>query len=88
MVQGKKVSALWDTGDQVCVPSKCWKEVNLPNKPVRDRIELLGEDDLSLQAANGTKIECDGWIEVELQVAGAPDGWGSRWLGRMGPQNH
>ena len=70
LVQGKKVNALWDTGAQVCVASKCWKEVNLPNEPVRDIIELLGEEDLSLQAANGTKIEYDGWIEVEFQLAG------------------
>ena len=68
MVQGKKVNALWETGAQVCVASKCWKEVNLTNEPVRDIIELLGEDDLGLQAANGTKIEYDGWIEVEFQI--------------------
>ena len=70
LVQGKKVNALWDTGAQVCVASKCWKEVNLPNDPVRDVIELLGEDDLSLQAANGTEIAYGGWIEVEFQLAG------------------
>ena len=40
----------------------------MTNEPVRDIIELLGEDDLGLQAANGTKIEYDGWIEVEFQI--------------------
>ncbi|PFX31656.1 Retrovirus-related Pol polyprotein [Stylophora pistillata] len=66
----KEVNALWDTAPQVRVASKCRKEVNLLNEPVGDIIELLGEDDLSLQVANGTKIEYDGWIEVELQMAG------------------
>ena len=70
LVEGKKVNALWNTGAQVCVASKCWKEVNIPNEPVRDIIELVGEDYLSLQAANGTNIEYDGWMEVGFQLAG------------------
>lgn len=43
LIQGEKVDALWDTGAQVCVVSKHWKEINLPNEPVRDISELLGE---------------------------------------------
>ncbi|KAL9983191.1 hypothetical protein ACROYT_G005328 [Oculina patagonica] len=68
--KGKKVDALWDTGAQVCVVSKYWKEINLPNEPVRDISELLGEDELNLQAVNGTKIAYDGWIKVEFQLSG------------------
>ena len=37
---------------------------------MRDIIELLGEDYLSLQAVNDTKIEYDGRIEVKFQLAG------------------
>lgn len=70
LIQGEKVDALWDTGAQVCVVSKHWKEINLPNEPVRDISELLGEDGLNLQAVNGTKIAYDGWIEVEFQLVG------------------
>lgn len=70
LIQGKTVDALWDTGAQVCVVSKNWKETNLPNEPVRDIHELLGEDELNLQAVNGTEIAYDGWIEVEFQLAG------------------
>ncbi|KAL9956080.1 hypothetical protein ACROYT_G037503 [Oculina patagonica] len=70
LVQDRKVDALWDTGAQVCVVSKYWKEINLPNEPVRDISELLGEDELNLQAVNGTKIAYDGWIEVEFQLTG------------------
>ena len=51
LVQGKKVNALWDIGAQVCVALKCWKEVYLPNEPVRDIIELLREDDLRRMAS-------------------------------------
>ena len=69
-IQGKKVNALWDTGTQICVMTKYWKEVNLPNEPVTDITESLGEDGLNLQAVNGTKIAHDGWIEVEFQLAG------------------
>ena len=32
-------------------------------------VKLLGEDDLSLQAANSTKLAYDDWIEVEFQMA-------------------
>ena len=62
------MDTLWDTGAQVCVVSKYWKEMNLPNEPVRDISELLGG--LNLQAVNGTKIADDGWVEVEFQLAG------------------
>jgi len=52
----------------------------------------LGEDDLSLQAANGTKIEYDGWIEVEFQFAGE-DGSSEPWtvpilIGSQDNQEH
>ena len=77
LMQGEKVAALWDTGAQVCVVSKHWKEINLPNEPVRDISELLGKDGLNLQAVNGTKIAYDGWIEVEFQL-----------LGRTGTRSH
>jgi len=70
LLQGKKLDALWDIRAQVCVASKYWKEINLPNEPVRDISELLGEDGLNLQAVNGTKIAYNGWIEVEFQLAG------------------
>ena len=46
------------------------EKINLPNEPVRDISELLGEDGLNLQAVNGTKIAYDGWIEVEFQLVG------------------
>ena len=68
---GKKVNALWDTGAQVCVASKVLERSQSTKRASQGHsVELLGEDDLSLQAANGTNIAYDDWIEVEFQMAG------------------
>ena len=68
---GKKVNALWDTGAQVCVASKVLERSQSTKRASQGHsVELLGEDALSLQAANGTKIAYDDWIEVEFQMAG------------------
>ena len=70
VLQGQKVDALWDTGTQVCVMSKRWKEIHLPGELVRDVSELLEGEELNLQAANGTEIPYDGWVEVDFQLSG------------------
>ncbi|XP_068704000.1 uncharacterized protein [Montipora foliosa] len=70
VLQGQKVDALWDTGAQVCVMSKRWKEIHLPGELVRDVSELLEGEELNLQAANGTEISYDGWVEVNFQLSG------------------
>ena len=70
-IQGRETEALWDTGSQVCVISRAWKQANLPFKKLRSVDELLQEGkELSLEAINGTDIPFDGWIEVTLRLVG------------------
>ena len=70
LLQGKKVDALWDTGAQVCIISKSRKDAYLPDVPVRDASDLLGELELDLQVANGIAFLYDSWIEVEFRLLG------------------
>ena len=56
VLQGQKVDALWNTGAQVCVMSKWWKEIHLPGELERDVSELLDGEELNLQAVNATDI--------------------------------
>ena len=60
-IQGREIEALWDTGSQVCVVSRAWKQANLPFEKLRSVDELLEEGkELSLEAMNGTDIPFDG----------------------------
>ena len=71
LLQGKKVDAPWDTGAQACIISKSWKGAYLPDVPVGDISELLGERQLDLQVVNGTAFLYDRWIElVQFQLLG------------------
>ena len=70
LLEGKKVDVLWDTGAQVCIISKSWKDAYLPDVPVRDISESLGERELDLQVANGTAFLYDSSTEVEIQLLG------------------
>ena len=70
LLQAKKVDALWDTGAQVCIILKSWNDTHLPDVPVRDISELLGERELDLQVSNGTAFLSGSWIEVEFQLLG------------------
>ena len=68
-IQEREIEALWDTGSQVCVVSRAWKQANLPFEKLRSVDELLQEgNELSLEAMNGTDIPLDGWIEVTLRL--------------------
>ena len=70
-IQGREIEALWDTGSQVCVVSRAWKQANLPFEKLRSVDEFLEEGkELSLEAMNGTDIPFDGWIEVTLRLVG------------------
>ena len=73
-MQGIEVEALWDTGSQVCVVSRAWKEAYLPLEKLKSVGELLEDGQgLSLEAMNGTDIPFDGWIEVTFRLSGDSD---------------
>ena len=68
-LSGVTVDALWDTGAQVSIVSKSWLRENLTSLELRKINELLGEGvELDLRVANGGKIPCLGWVEVEFKL--------------------
>lgn len=67
------VEALWDTGAQSSVINDRWRQQHLPHTTIRPIKELLGEDTLTVHAANNTPIPYLGWTEVNFTLAGEPD---------------
>ena len=60
---------LWDTGAQVSIISEYVVNSQFPSIQLRDIQELLGTDNnIDLQAANGTKIPYLGWVELDLKL--------------------
>ena len=52
-IGGQRCQALWDTGSQVTLIDKQWKDSNLPHSPLRDVSEVLDmPEPLELVAAN------------------------------------
>ena len=72
IIGGIRTKALWDTGAQVSLVPRSWKSSHLPSMQLRPLKELLGSDDLTLSAANGSKIPFDGWLELDLQLSTDP----------------
>lgn len=64
--------ALWDTGAQSSVINDHWRQQHLPHTTIRPIKELLGEENLTVHAANNTPILYLGWIEVNFTLAGGP----------------
>ena len=70
VLNGVPVEALWDTGAQVSIVSKCWLSKNVSSSKLRNIEDLLGEEaELNLRAANGGMIPFIGWVEVQFQLA-------------------
>lgn len=66
IVNDVPIEALWDTGAQVSLMSKDFVTEHIPSVKIRDVAELLGISSLNLNAANGTKLPYEGWIEIDL----------------------
>lgn len=65
----KRIEALWDSGSQVCAIDELWRDINLPEVPLRDVSELTNQDEpLHLEAANGTEMPYIGWVEVPFKL--------------------
>lgn len=66
------VKALWDTGAQSSIVSDSWRQRHLPHTVIRPVSELLGEETLTILAANDTPIPYIGWIEVSFRLDSDP----------------
>lgn len=70
-ISGYAATALFDSGSQVSIIDRSWRETFIPNHPVRQLEELLDPDEsLDLYAANGQPVPYDGWVELIVNLPG------------------
>ena len=72
-LSGYAVTVLLDSGAQVSIIDKQWKQEYLPQQEVRPLSELIGSRPLDLTAANGGQIPYDGWVELTFNLPGNED---------------
>ncbi|KAJ8010524.1 hypothetical protein DPEC_G00075980 [Dallia pectoralis] len=73
-LNGLTVRALLDTGAQVSMVDREWKDKYLPSVDVKPLRELLGwQDDLKVYAINGDLIPFDGWAVITVNLLGNED---------------
>lgn len=65
--------ALFDTGAQVSLIDRPWKQKYLPHRQIRPLSELIEDYDFEVFAANGEAIPYDGWVEVVVNLPGNDD---------------
>lgn len=68
LLDGRNTTALWDTGSQVSLLPKYWLE-NHTEKVVRPISQITG-DRIDLRAANGTRLDFTGWIDLAFSLPG------------------
>lgn len=67
------MTALLNSGAQVSIIDRLWKQRYLPQQEVRPFCELLGDSELDLTAANGEPIPYDRWVELTFNLPGNDD---------------
>lgn len=72
-LNGFSVASLLDSGSQVSIVSRAWKDEFLPDLNIRPVSEILGEEELKVTAANGGLIPYDGWIAITVNLPGNLD---------------
>ncbi|KAL1272216.1 hypothetical protein QQF64_028078 [Cirrhinus molitorella] len=73
-LNGLTIRALLDTGAQVSIVDRVWKEKYLPDIEVRPLQDLLGcGNDLEVYAVNGDPIPFDGWTVITVNLLGNED---------------
>lgn len=77
LLNGLAVTALVDTGAQVSIIERSWKDKYLPDldvQPLSELIELL-EDEMQLDvyAVDGELIPFEGWVVITVNLPGNED---------------
>ncbi len=72
-LNGLAVTSLLDSGSQVSIVSRAWKEEYLPDLRINSVSEILGEEELKVIAANGSIIPYDGWVAITVNLPGNLD---------------
>lgn len=71
ILNGLAVTALLDTGAQVSIIDRSWKDKYLPKVEMRPFSELLGVDEmLEVYAISGDRILFDGWVAIAVNLPG------------------
>lgn len=68
-----ETNALWDTGAQVSIISRDWKNKHLPNEKIHPISELMQGTDLQLKTANGQELHFVGWLKLSFSVEDGED---------------
>lgn len=71
-MNGYAVTALFDTGANVSIIDRAWKDKYLPGQEICPLSELM-EEDLSVTAVTGDEIPYDGWIGIVVNLQGSND---------------
>lgn len=71
-VAGYAVTVLLDSGANVSLLDRAWKNKYLPGQDIRPLSELL-DDPLSVSAVTGDDIPYDGWVETVVNLQGNDD---------------
>lgn len=77
-LHGHRIQALLDTGSQVCVIDEVWKQIYLPEVPLRDVSNILeAPHTLNLVAAKGIDIPYTGicWSGIQIIITGISHSW-------------
>ncbi len=72
-LNGLAVTSLLDSGSQVSIISRAWREEYLPDLKINSVSEILGEEELKVIAANGSIIPYDGWVAITVNLPGNLD---------------
>ena len=70
-ISGYAATVLFDSGSQVSIIDRSWRETFIPNHQARPLEELLDQaESLNVYAANGQSIPYDGWVELKVNLTG------------------
>ena len=69
---GYAVTVLLDTGANVSLIDRTWKNKYLPGQDIRPLSELM-DNELNVSAVTGDEVPYDGWVEVVVNLQGNND---------------
>lgn len=73
-LNGLAVGALLDTGAQVSMIDREWKDKYLPDIDIKPLTEIIeDEEELALYAVNGDPLPFEGWVAIIVNLPGNED---------------
>ena len=73
-LNGLAVTSLLDTGAQVSMINRAWKDQYLPDLDIHPVSEIIEEiEELKVFAVNGDLVPFDGWVAIKINLPGNED---------------